>query len=172
MSYDVAKESLVSLTRWSSSTSQPLRQGKVKIKLKDGVCLQVALKLAGSAPDSLYTIGLNVCGADLPVPHSNTQPTFVPGAVAFHDVTNGRANSFVLGTTTTSEMGDAKFKTLVWLEPGMYDIQLWLATGQVEPDQMLVVCYHTGATFGDCQRITISQSPPVLLSGSRHRVCR
>jgi FkbM family methyltransferase len=144
------------LTPGWSTTSEPLARGKVKIKAYG--CLQVEVKLKGCSRNAQYTIGLNVYGVDLPRFGGLGRVAFNRAPETISGSAVDMVNEYILSTVTTGDTGGAKVKTILPVEPGRYEIQVWVARDVMGAPEAPVVCYKLGTTFGDSETITISEA--------------
>jgi FkbM family methyltransferase len=138
-----------SLTKGWSITTEPLQTSKVK-KMQGYACFRAEVKLGGCTPETQYTVGINVYGADVPVFGGIPRFSFNPGVETIDGVSKEKINSYILGAAKSNREGDAKFRRILPVRPGTYDVQLWIARGIVPAsDDRPLVCYKSGDTFGD-----------------------
>jgi FkbM family methyltransferase len=142
------------LTKGWATCAESLRRGKVRITAYG--CLQIAAKVKGGSPSTTYTVGLNVYGADVPVFGGLGRRGFHAGSTKIDGVSKSLVNNYALGTTMTTDRGNASFQALLPAAPGVYDVQLWIATGSDEIGRRSLPCYKSGYTFGDSDTVTIN----------------
>jgi predicted O-methyltransferase YrrM len=76
-------------------------------------CLSVTVRLTDAEPNARYTVGLNVCGAEL-----------------------SATRSYRLGAVRTDERGKARLLRVLSVAPGSYDAQAWVAGPSCGPEPL------------------------------------
>jgi FkbM family methyltransferase len=140
---------------WSIS-SEPLHSSELK-RMQGYACLRVDVKLHGCTPNALYTAGINVYGADEPTFGGVPRLAFDAGIREIDGISKYQVNAYIIRTKRTDQTGYVKFRRILPVKPGTYDVQVWIAKGTVESSgELPSVCYKSGATFGDSQKVTIA----------------
>jgi len=135
------------LTRGWCTTSEPLDLGEITIETYG--CLKLKVKLSGCSPNAPYIIGLNIYGLDLPIFGGLRRLAYNSGTQTVEGASKKMVNAYALGTVTAGPAGGVKFKTILPVTPGVYDIQTWISRGDGAPCEASMTCYQSGEAFGD-----------------------
>ena len=139
------------LTKGWSTASEPLGP-KSRVSLDFGGGLNVKVKLAEVLPNTEYSVGLNVYGTDMPTFGGVPRCAFHPGRTVLDGVSKEDINQYELGTVTSNAKGKTKLRTILPVNEGSYDVQVWVTKGRATAASP--VCYKSGRTFGDSDLLT------------------
>src|SRR6266849_5960040 len=142
------------LTQGWCTTSEPLALGEVTIETYG--CFKLKVTLSGCSPNALYTVGLNIYGLDLPMFGGLTRFAYNRGTTTVQGISKNMVNEYALGTVPTGPEGGGKFKTILQVSPGVYDIQTWISRGASALYEAPLPCYQSGDAFGDSDVVGFS----------------